>query len=68
MAPDSSERFGEERLVEAVERLCCDPPDDLCLEQLLEQVQAAGCEPFGDDVSVILISRTADQAIAPATV
>jgi hypothetical protein len=57
MAPDSSERFGQERLVEAVERLCCDPLDDRCLESLLGQVQAAGSEPFGDDVSVILISK-----------
>jgi hypothetical protein len=59
MAPDSSERFGQERLVAAVERLCCAPLDDRCLEHLLEQVQGAGCEPFGDDVSVILISGTA---------
>jgi hypothetical protein len=62
MAPDSSERFGEERLVAAVERLCCAPLDDHCLEHLLEQVQGAGCEPFGDDVSVILISGTADSS------
>jgi serine phosphatase RsbU (regulator of sigma subunit) len=60
MAPDSPERFGEVRLVAAVERLCCDSPDDRCLEELLEQVQAAGCEPFSDDVSVILISRAPD--------
>ena len=58
LAPDSAERFGQERLVKAVERLCCDPSDGHCLEELLEQVEAAGCEPFGDDVSVILISRT----------
>ena len=60
VAPDSSERYGQERLVEAVERLCCAPLDQRCLEQLLEEVQSAGCEPFADDVSVILISQTSE--------
>jgi hypothetical protein len=60
MEPDSSERFGQERLIEAVERLCCEPAADRCLEDLLEQVQAAVCEPFDDDVSAILISGQAD--------
>lgn len=59
LVPHSSERFGQERLVEAVERLCCDSADDRCLDELLQQVEAAGCEPFGDDVSVILISKKA---------
>jgi serine phosphatase RsbU (regulator of sigma subunit) len=59
MAPDSSERFGQERLVETVERLCCESADDRCLEELLDEVQAAGCEPFRDDVSAILISGQA---------
>ena len=61
VAPDGAERFGEARLIRAVERLRCEPSDEGCLEDLLEQVQAAGCEPFVDDVSVILIS----QKIAP---
>jgi hypothetical protein len=60
MERDSSERFGQERLVEAVSRLCCDQSDDRCLDELLQQVEAAGCEPFGDDVSVILISRKSE--------
>ena len=60
--PGSAERFGEARLVESVERLCSDPVDDRCLDELLEQVEAAGCEPFGDDVSVILISRTTTES------
>ena len=47
--PGSAERFGEARLVGSVERLCSDPVDDRCLDELLEQVEAAGCEPFGDD-------------------
>jgi hypothetical protein len=57
MAPACSERFGEERLVQAVESLCGDHAGGGCLEELLEHVQAAGCEPFSDDVSVILISE-----------
>lgn len=56
ISPDSSERFGQERLVEAVGRLCCGAADEGCLEELLEQVRAAVCEPFDDDVSAILVS------------
>ncbi|NLE21720.1 MAG: SpoIIE family protein phosphatase [Actinobacteria bacterium] len=60
VAPGSSERFGEGRLVEAVERLCCASFDEQCLEELLEEVRNAGCEPFADDVSVILVSQASE--------
>jgi serine phosphatase RsbU (regulator of sigma subunit) len=58
MAPGSSERYGEERLIEAIQRRCCSPADAGCLEHLLEEIEASGSEPFTDDVTAILISET----------
>lgn len=56
-APGSQERFGEERLIQAVRRLDGDVVDGASLERLLGDVGAAGGEPFADDVAVILISQ-----------
>jgi serine phosphatase RsbU (regulator of sigma subunit) len=53
----SPERFGEGRLIEAVGRLDGDVVDGASLERLLGDVEAAGGEPFADDVAVILISQ-----------
>jgi len=56
-APGSQERFGELRLIEAVQRLGGDVVDGKSLERLLGDVEAAGGEAFADDVAVILISQ-----------
>jgi serine phosphatase RsbU (regulator of sigma subunit) len=63
IGPDSLERYGEERLIEAVQRHLCDGSDDSCLERLLTDVDA-GCEGFSDDVTLILISRAAAEVHA----
>ena len=60
-APGSPERFGEQRLVEAVRRLGGDVVDAESLERLLADVEAAGGEPFTDDVAVMLISQAQAQ-------
>ncbi|HEY5387077.1 MAG TPA: MASE3 domain-containing protein [Thermoleophilia bacterium] len=56
-APGSPERFGELRLIEAVRRLDGDVVGVGSLDRLLADVEAAGGEPFADDVAVILISQ-----------
>jgi len=56
-APGSQKRFGEQRLIEAVQRLEGDVVDGESLERLLGDVEAAGGEAFADDVAVILISQ-----------
>lgn len=56
--PGSSERYGEERLIEAVRTRVSGGNDPECLEKLLEDVEAVA-EPFSDDVAVILISEAA---------
>lgn len=56
-APGSPERFGEQRLIQAVRRLDGDVVDRESLDRLLADVEAAGGEPFADDVAVILISQ-----------
>jgi hypothetical protein len=56
-APGSPERFGEARLIEAVQGLDGDVVDRGSLQRLLADVEGAGGEPFGDDVAVILISQ-----------
>ena len=64
-APGSQERFGEERLIQAVRRLDGDVVDGASLERLLGDVEAAGGEPFADDVAVILISQAKKRTQAP---
>jgi serine phosphatase RsbU (regulator of sigma subunit) len=61
-APGSPERFGESRLIKAVQRLDGGVVDGESLDRLLADVEAVAGEPFADDVAVILIS----QAPAPA--
>ena len=56
-APGSTERFGEKRLFAALERNGLENLDQPGLERLLAEVEAAGGEPFADDVSVIVISQ-----------
>jgi hypothetical protein len=60
--PGSPERFGEARLIEAVRRLDGEVVDRESLKRLLEEVEAAGGEPFGDDVAVIFISQAREPA------
>lgn len=55
-APGSPERVGEQGLIEAVRRLDGEVVDRESLERLLADVEAAGGEPFADDVAVMLIS------------
>jgi hypothetical protein len=62
-APDGSERFGEQRLIDMVRDIASQATDD-GLEELLNRVEAAGGERFSDDVTVIVISKRA--APAPA--
>ena len=56
-APGSQERFGEERLIEARAETGGDVLGRESLERLLADVEAAGGEPFADDVAVILIAQ-----------
>jgi hypothetical protein len=59
-AAGSAERYGEERLIEALRPLRAARLASGCLERLLSEVQAAGGgEPFIDDVAVILIAKAA---------
>jgi len=57
ISPNQSERFGFERLIDAVAALP-KPIDAAGLGRLVADVRAAGCEPFKDDVTVVSISRT----------
>ncbi len=60
-APGSAERFGERRLIESIRALGAEV-DRPTLERLLADVEAAGGEPFADDVAVILISQARPRA------
>jgi serine phosphatase RsbU (regulator of sigma subunit) len=64
-APGSPERFGEQRLIQAVRTLYGDVVDRESLDRLLADVEAAAGEPFADDVAVILMSQS--QAQSPAS-
>jgi hypothetical protein len=55
-APGSSERYGEERLIAALQNCCVKGLDAAGLEAIIGEVEAAGGEPFSDDVTVIAIS------------
>ena len=63
-APGSPERFGEQRLIEAVRRLDGDVDGVGSLDRLLADVEAAAGEPFADDVAVILVSQAKAKARA----
>jgi serine phosphatase RsbU (regulator of sigma subunit) len=56
-APESSERFGERRLIEAVRSLDGSVADRESLDALLADVEAASGGPFADDVAVLLLSK-----------
>lgn len=58
LRPGSAERFGEMRLVRALEGLPHGPLDEATLASLISDVEAAGAEPFGDDVTVVVVTRT----------
>jgi hypothetical protein len=68
-APGSPERYGEKRLIASLGELACGHMDEACMERLIFTIESAGGEPFEDDVSVMLISKTATCARAgqPAT-
>jgi serine phosphatase RsbU (regulator of sigma subunit) len=58
----SAERFGEMRLVHALERLPHGPLEEAALASLISDVEATGAEPFGDDVTVVVVTRTSTGA------
>ena len=65
-APDSDERFGEERLVEALREITCSGLDRDCLGGLIADIERAGGEPFNDDVTVVVIGKARAAGAAPA--
>jgi serine phosphatase RsbU (regulator of sigma subunit) len=67
-APGSPERFGEQRLIQAIRRLDGDVVDGESLDRLLADVEAASGEPFADDVAVILISQADTQSPRAQTI
>jgi hypothetical protein len=63
-APGDGERFGEERLLETLERLSCGTLDAACLDDVMEEVESAGGEPFVDDVTVVVVSSRDRSSLA----
>ncbi len=63
----SPERYGERRLIDSLQALACEQIDGACIERLIAAIEAEGGEPFADDVTVMLISRTEplDPAVSP---
>jgi hypothetical protein len=57
VAPGSSERYGEERLIAALERPDRGSLDERCVAGVLESIEAAAGEPFADDVALVVISK-----------
>jgi Membrane-associated sensor domain/Stage II sporulation protein E (SpoIIE) len=69
LGADSPERFGEERLIQAVQERMHSCPDGDCLKDLLREVEASGGGPFTDDVTVVLVSTStvlAEGTLTPA--
>jgi serine phosphatase RsbU (regulator of sigma subunit) len=62
--PGSSERFGEQRLMDAVRTHVTGPVGEDDLDRLILEVEATGHAPFSDDVTVMLFSQV--RAPAPA--
>ena len=56
-APGLSERFGEERLIKALEAAGRGGLDEACVAGIVQSIESAGGEPFADDVTVVVISR-----------
>ena len=57
LTPGSHERYGEKRLVEALQALACERIDGARMERLVLAIEAGAGEPFEDDVAVMLISK-----------
>jgi hypothetical protein len=57
LTPGSHERYGEKRLVEALQALACERIDGACMERLVSAIEAGAGESFEDDVAVMLISK-----------
>jgi hypothetical protein len=57
LAPGSHERYGEKRLVEALQVLACERIDGACLERLVSAIEVSAGDTFQDDVAVMLISK-----------
>ena len=55
--PRSSERFGEERLIAALERLAKPGLDEARVAALIEAIEKRAGEPFADDVTVVVIGK-----------
>jgi serine phosphatase RsbU (regulator of sigma subunit) len=56
-APGAAERFGEERLIDALERLVTKPVDSAGLDRVLRAAEKAGGEPLTDDVTVVVVAK-----------
>jgi hypothetical protein len=57
MSSVSSERFGEERLIELLDELGCGRLDGDCLDRLFGGIEGAVVEPSGDDVAVVVVAE-----------
>jgi serine phosphatase RsbU (regulator of sigma subunit) len=57
LTPGSHERYGEKRLVEALQALACERIDGACMERLVSAIEVRAGEPFKDDVAAMLISK-----------
>ena len=65
-SPGSPERFGEQRLIDAVRRHVTGPVGEDDVDRLIREVEAAGGVPFDDDVAVLLVSAAGARPVVPA--
>jgi serine phosphatase RsbU (regulator of sigma subunit) len=56
VAPGSSERFGEQRLIQAFADLVGGPLDRDALERVTTAVERSATAPFVDDITVVVVS------------
>jgi serine phosphatase RsbU (regulator of sigma subunit) len=63
-SPGSRERFGEQRLIDAVCRHVTGSVGEDDLDRLIREVEAAGGACFDDDVTVMLVSAVGARAAA----
>ncbi len=70
VAPGSSERFGEERLIQTFADLVGGPLDRDALDRVTAAVERAAAAPFADDITIVVVTprvqRQGEGAGAPA--